>query len=130
MRTKSYLNYSSHLREYARKLRKHGTLGEVILWKSLKKKALGMEFHRQVPIDNYIVDFYCHELHLAIEIDGSHHDHPDAGAADVRRREKLESLGVQFLRFSERDVRYELHNVVSNIRDWIADRVDGRATSP
>ena len=130
MREKSFPHYSPYLREYARKLRKHGTLGEVILWKSLKKKALGVEFHREVPIDNFIVDFYCHELQLAIEIDGSHHDHPDAGVADIRRREKLESLGVQFLRFSERDVRNELHNVICTVRDWIADRVVNEDTSP
>jgi very-short-patch-repair endonuclease len=54
-------------------LRKNGTLSEVLLWKKIKGKALGVEFHRQVPLLEHIVDFYCHELGLAIEIDGASH---------------------------------------------------------
>jgi len=47
---------------------------EVLLWNQIKGKAFGYEFHRQVPVDEFIVDFYCHELMLAIEIDGNSHD--------------------------------------------------------
>lgn len=62
------------LKQLARELRKNSTLSEVLLWDELNKKKLGFEFHRQVPIKNYIVDFFCHELMLAIEVDGSSHD--------------------------------------------------------
>ena len=66
--------YNPKLKELARELRKNSTLSEVLLWIKIKGKAMGVEFHRQVPIDNFIVDFYCHELMLTIEIDGSSHD--------------------------------------------------------
>ena len=65
--------YRSHLKPFAQKLRQQGILSEVILWKQLKNRALGVEFHRQVPIDEFVVDFYCHELRLAVEIDGASH---------------------------------------------------------
>jgi very-short-patch-repair endonuclease len=63
------LFYNPDLKEAARKLRKNSTLSEILLWQKIKGKALGYEFHRQVPINEFIVDFYCHELKLIIEID-------------------------------------------------------------
>jgi very-short-patch-repair endonuclease len=121
-RKQNYLEYKPYLRKWARELRKNGTLGEVLLWKAVRKKSLGVEFHRQVPIGSYIVDFFCHELRLAIEIDGSGHNHPDAFAADVHRQAELESRGVSFLRFSEQECRSNLPSVVETIRQWISDR--------
>ena len=66
---------------------------------NLKNKALGYEFHRQVPIDKFIVDFYCHELSLAIEIDGNTHDYNYVN--DTLRQTRLESLGVKVVRFTD-----------------------------
>ncbi len=66
--------YNPKLKSLARQLRKNSTLAEVLMWKNIKQKALGVQFHRQVPMLNYIVDFYCHEISLVIEIDGSSHD--------------------------------------------------------
>jgi very-short-patch-repair endonuclease len=66
--------YNPNLKQFARHLRNNSTLSEILLWKQIKNKAFGIEFHRQVPIDEFIVDFYCHELMLAIEIDGISHD--------------------------------------------------------
>jgi len=68
-------NYNKNLKEYARKLRKNSTLAEVILWDEvLKRKQLkGYSFLRQRPIDRYIVDFFCKELKLIIELDGTIH---------------------------------------------------------
>ena len=91
--------YNPRLKAYARKLRKAGVLSEVILWKEIRRKSFGFEFHRQVPIDEYIVDFYCHELMLVIEVDGSIHDLEAVKQNDIRRQNKLESLGVNFIRF-------------------------------
>lgn len=62
------------------------TLGEVILWQEIRNRKLGFQFHRQVPIKEYIVDFYCHELLLVIEIDGSTHDHPEVAVNDLQRQ--------------------------------------------
>ncbi len=66
--------YNPKLKSLARQLRKNSTLAEVLMWKNIKQKVLGVQFHRQVPMLNYIVDFYCHEISLVIEIDGSSHD--------------------------------------------------------
>lgn len=66
--------YNPKLKEYARYLRNNSTLSEVLLWQKIKNKSFGVQFHRQVPLLDYIVDFYCHELMLVIEIDGNSHD--------------------------------------------------------
>ena len=105
----------------AREVRKNGSLAEVLLWREIKGKMLGCEFHRQTPIDDYIVDFYCHELRLAIEVDGGSHESPDVYGKDLKRQARLESLGVSFLRFGDKDVKQHLGEVVESIRIWIED---------
>ena len=74
--------YKPHLKELARKLRKESTLTEIMLWQQFKgKKLRGFDFDRQKPIDNFIVDYYCKDLRLAIEIDGeSHYGNEEADA--------------------------------------------------
>ena len=110
--------YRPHLKELARELRKNSTLTEIMLWNELKRKQVrGFDFDRQRPIDNYIVDFYCKDLQLAIEIDGE--SHYGNGKADEERQKKLESLGVHFLRFDNDDVLYKLDHVVKIIEKWI-----------
>ncbi len=113
-----------YLKELARKLRQNMTLGEVLLWQRLKRKQMrGYDFDRQRPIDRYIVDFYCKDLKLAIEIDGSSHDGEEAKINDEIRQERLESLGVIFLRFTDADVKQNMEMVVDSIELWIDDRV-------
>jgi len=111
--------YNPKLKELARKLRKNMTLGEVLLWQEIRNRKLGFQFHRQVPIKNYIVDFYCHELQLAIEIDGSSHDHPEVAVSDLERQNEIEAEGIQFLRFEEKEVRKNLDVVVEVIENWV-----------
>ena len=106
------LPYNPILNDYAKKLRQQGVLSEVLLWKKIQKKSLGVEFHRQVPIDNYIVDFYCHELMLAIEVDGDSHLNTDIQINDVLRQEILEKLGVIFIRFSDLDIKKNINDVI------------------
>ena len=68
--------YNPNLKLLAKDLRNNSTFGEVILWKKLKgKQFFGYDFHRQKPLLDYIVDFYCAELNLIIEIDGNYHNH-------------------------------------------------------
>ena len=96
------------------------TFGEVLLWQQVKKKQVrGYDFDRQRPIDRYIVDFYCKDLKLAIEIDGSSHDSEEATRRDNVRQERLESLGVNFLRFTESEVRQQMPMVITSIEHWI-----------
>ncbi len=80
---------------------------------------LGYDFHRQKPLLNYIVDFYCPELELAIEIDGSTHN--EKLEQDAKRQEDLEKLGLHFLRFLDFDVRTNLDGIVTWIRNWILE---------
>ena len=110
--------YNPKLKQLARNLRNNSTLSEVLLWRVLKGKQLkGFDFHRQKPVGNFIVDFFCTELLLAIEIDGSTHD--EKMEQDYIRQKQLESLGVRFLRFTDSDVKRNLQGVVMTIEDWI-----------
>src|SRR5689334_24549045 len=88
------------LKELAKKLRQNMTFSEVKLWNELKNgKVLGYDFDRQRPIGNYIVDFYCKDLMLALEVDGVTHLDDVAMLNDKARQEELEIVGVNFLRF-------------------------------
>jgi len=110
MKRNTLIFYNSTLKKKARLLRINCTQSETLLWSRIRRKSLGYEFHRQVPIDEYIVDFYCHELRLAIEVDGSSHDNKQV--YDLRRQRKLESLGVNFIRFEEKDVTQGMSEVL------------------
>ena len=110
MKRNKIIPYNPKLKSFAKHLRKNSTLSEVLLWEEIKNRALGVQFHRQVPIDNFIVDFYCHELFLAIEVDGDSHDFKYE--EDLFRQQKLEGLGVQFIRFSDSDIKRDISNVL------------------
>ncbi|MEY2976040.1 MAG: hypothetical protein RLZZ435_177 [Cyanobacteriota bacterium] len=74
--------------------------------------------------DQFIVDFYCKKLRLAIEIDGASHDSENAQIADAERQARLEALGVRFLRFQEREALQETEAVVKAIEMWILQHND------
>jgi len=96
------------------------TLGEVLLWKALKNKALlGFDFDRQKPIDNYIVDFYCKELKLVIEIDGGSHTIESVAINDEKREIRLKELGLSILRFKEIEIRIDRKKVLREIENWV-----------
>ena len=110
--------YNPALKEKARELRNNSTRTEILLWTFLKGKQLrGYDFHRQKPIDEYIVDFFCNELMLAVEIDGVSHIGKEL--YDTKRQNRLEKLGVTFLRFNDEDVFYNCDYVVKEIEKWI-----------
>ena len=112
--------YEPHLKLLARKLRNDSTYAEVLLWKELSgKQMLGYDFHRQKPLLRYIVDFYCPDLMLAIEIDGITHWDDEAIARDKERQKALEQEGVRFLRFNDEEVRKEMDGVLRTIACWI-----------
>ena len=105
------IRYNPKLKEFARNLRNNSTMSEILLWKKLKgKQVCGYDFHRQKPLDNYIVDFFCNELILAIEIDGRSHHYKVL--ADQKRQNILESLGVYFIRFTDYEVKTNMNNVL------------------
>ncbi|UCE17563.1 MAG: endonuclease domain-containing protein [Gemmatimonadota bacterium] len=111
-------HYNPKLKHFARKLRKSGTLAEAILWQELKgRKIKGYQFTRQKPIGDYIVDFYCPRLSLAVEVDGVSHD--ERLERDKIRQTEIEKQGFRFLRFLESDVRHNLPGVIAMIEHWI-----------
>ncbi len=111
-------HYNPALKEKARELRNNSTRTEILLWTFLKGRQLrNYDFHRQKPIDEYIVDFFCNELMLAVEIDGVSHIGKEL--YDTKRQSRLEKLGVRFLRFKDEDVFYNCDYVVKEIEKWI-----------
>ena len=96
------------------------TYSGVLLWNELKqKKMMGYDFDRQRPIDNYIVDFYCKDLMLAIEIDGESHQYTDVAENDIIRQQRLESLGVTVIRLDDLDVKQDIDAVLHFIEERI-----------
>lgn len=119
---KKRIYYNPILKERARFLRNNSTLSEVLLWNCLKRgQMMGFDFHRQKPILNYIVDFFCYDLMLAIEIDGRSHDNPEAEIYDKKRQQEIEKLGIYFLRFDDLEVKKDIGNVLRTIEYYIED---------
>ena len=117
------ITYNPYLKEKARELRNNSTLGEILLWKKLKgKQCFGFDFHRQKPILNYIVDFYCPKLNLIIEIDG--YSHNFKAEEDKQRDIELTRLGFTILRFSEGDVRNNLDLVLNSLTTLIENKLE------
>jgi very-short-patch-repair endonuclease len=121
------ISYNPRLKSLARQLRQNNTLAEILLWKNIKNRVLGHEFHRQVPIDEFIVDFYCHELSLAIEVDGSTHDYNFI--RDELRQKRLERKGISVVRFTDDDVKKFMNDVLRSIQSVILE-IEKRKTSP
>ena len=114
--------YRPELRDYARILRKNSTLSEVMLWQKIKNRVYGVQFHRQVPMLDYIVDFYCHEIGLAIEVDGDSHDFKYE--YDARRQGRLEKEGVVFIRFRDMEIKKDMFSVLLTLEQKIKELID------
>lgn len=112
--------YQSHLKLLARKLRNDSTLGEILLWQEIKNKQLmGFDFHRQKPLLKYIVDFYCTELNLVIEIDGYSHEDEAQYEYDLNREAELKRYNLEIIRFTEQEVRKDMENVLRTLLAYI-----------
>ena len=110
--------YNSRLKDSSRSLRKRLTYGEAALWKLIKSKQLGYKFRRQFPINDYVLDFYCIELKLAIEVDGSSHDE-NRHDYDRKRESDLNKLGIKIIRFADYDSRFRTDDVLQSITNYI-----------
>ena len=112
-KTKAYksLPFNPALKNKAKALRKAGILHEALLWLELKGKKLhGLDFDRQKIIGNYIVDFYCAEKAVVIEVDGGTHDSKQA--EDLQRDEYLRTLGLTVIRLLAKDVLQNMAGVI------------------
>jgi very-short-patch-repair endonuclease len=105
--------YNKNLKPLARKKRSEMTKSEVKIWKQLlrNKQCFGYKFLRQRTIENYIVDFFCAELNLVIEVDGYSHLLEETYEKDVERQSRLEALGFNVLRFTDNQVMNDFENV-------------------
>jgi very-short-patch-repair endonuclease len=106
----------------AQTLRKRETEAEKILWEKLSNKQLGVKFRRQHPLYRFIVDFYCHELRLVVELDGSIHDLAEQADYDQFRTMLINQLDIKVIRFRNEDVFNELDKVLEAIRQHIPPR--------
>ena len=98
----------------ARELRKNPTAAEAKLWQAIRKRQLqGRKFRRQVAIGAFVVDFYCSSERLAVEVDGPVHE--VQVEADQIRQELIESLGIRFVRVTNDEVEYRLHDAIHRI---------------
>lgn len=109
-----YLPYNKNLVQRAKELRKNMTLAEKKLWYDYLRD-FKYRVHRQRPIDNFIVDFYCPQLKLVIEIDGDSHYIENAQEYDRQRTEILQGYGLKVIRFNNHEVLDNLAGVVTII---------------
>src|SRR5262249_41108189 len=110
------LPYNRKLKQPSRRLRSNMTDAEARLWTRLRgKQLLGVQFYRQKPLGNCIVDFYAPKAHLVVELDGGQHFEPAHRSADAERAAMLGGMGMGVLRFTNVEVLRETDAVVEKI---------------
>ncbi len=115
--------YDKNLKQPARDLRNNMTNAEQVFWNNLRRKQiLGLQFYRQKPILNFIVDFYCAAVNLVIECDGSQHYTVEGSEADQARDQALVELGLTILRFDNRQVLLEMDAVIEVIMNVVQEK--------
>ena len=125
----SYVFNSPRQKSRRKSLRRNMTRAEIVLWYSLKgKQLLGYKFRRQHGVDQYILDFYCPELNLAIEVDGESHSSGDARRRDAKRQKEIEVYGIRFLRFTDDEVLGNPDRVVDAIERKVRQLEDDTTT--
>ena len=100
-----------------RDLRSNLTLAEAILWNLLKDSQLGFKFRRQHSIGNYIVDFYCREKKLVLELDGEVHNNDAIAEKDIARSEYLRGLGLRVMRFENKEIMENIDGVLAYLEN-------------
>ena len=118
------------LLQFAKAMRHVTTDAENLLWQWLRvKRFMNLKFRRQYVIQPYIVDFYCHEIGLVIEVDGGQHGIEDAIEYDAARTKFLEALGLRVVRYWNHDVLREIDSVLEDL--WnVCLELNSKSTSP
>lgn len=106
---------------YRHNLRRNLTKEEIILWSYLKNKQLGYKFRRQFGIGQCIVDFYCPEKRLVLELDGGQHNDDQGVVSDQRRDRYLKSLSITTLRIWNNDINENISGVIEEIKYYLAN---------
>jgi len=109
------------LYQYGRELRQESTPAEKLLWAALRNRKLnGLKFRRQHPLDKFVVDFYCNEKKLVVELDGGIHDEKLNKEYDEARTAMLGGLNIKVLRFKNEEVMNSIKDVLKKISE-VAD---------
>ena len=118
------------LLEFAKSMRHTATDAEHLMWQLLRAKSfINLKFRRQHVITPYIVDFYCHEISLVVELDGGQHGTDDAKEYDVERTKFLEALGLTVVRYLNHDVLGRTDVVLGDL--WnVCTELKTKSTSP
>jgi very-short-patch-repair endonuclease len=117
-----YFRAKASTMETASLLRKHMTYTEEVLWERLKGKQIsGYRFRRQHPINIFIVDFYCHEARLVVEIDGDIHRFK--AEYDDGREAEIEKFGIKVIRFTNKEVESNIEYVIERINLFVLNRI-------
>jgi very-short-patch-repair endonuclease len=104
--------------EKARLLRKTMTRAEKHLWKYLRRNQLnGLRFRRQHPVKFFILDFYCHDAKLAVEVDGVGHREKAQQEYDQKRDSEINEMGIKVIRFTNEEVFNNIDSVLNQIMD-------------
>ena len=115
--------YNKNLKQASRDLRNNMTDAEKLLWSRLRnKQILGLQFYRQKPLLNFIVDFYCPAANVVIECDGGQHFTDEGLEADRVRDEALAQLGLKVLRFDNG----QIDGVVEVVFEFISQKIESR----
>ena len=118
------------LLDFAKTMRHNSTDAEHLMWQLLRaKRFMNLKFRRQHVIKPYIVDFYCHEIGLVIELDGSQHGTDDAIEYDAERTKFLEVLGLKVVRYWNHDVLGRTDVVLEDLW-WRCFELKSKSTSP
>jgi|APSaa5957512535_1039671.scaffolds.fasta_scaffold14912_2 very-short-patch-repair endonuclease len=117
------INYNLDLKTFARQNRQNPTRAENKIWQEiLNNKKTGYKFSRQRPIDQFILDFYCSKLFLAIEIDGSIHYIKDQSDYDQARSDRLNFAGIKVLRYTNSNIINDIEKTHGDIKKQIKIR--------
>ena len=101
--------------DFARSLRLHQTDAENLLWLLLRNRSFGFKFRRQHPVGRFILDFYCHQARLAVELDGGEHNEDSAALKDEFRSSELLKMGIHVIRFWNDEVLTSTEAVLERI---------------
>ena len=114
------LNNLIGLKSKRKSLRANLTSAEARLWNYIKGGQLGYKFRRQHSFDYYILDFYCPEKKLAVELDGSPHNTVMGYAKDLQRTKNLEGKGIRVIRFENKDIIKNLEGALAEIKKHLS----------
>ena len=116
--------YKNTLKSNARQLRQNMTEVEQVIWYRVRRKQImGVQFYRQKPLLNFIVDFYCAKARLVIELDGGQHFEDEHQEKDIIRDKALMDIGLLVLRFDNYQVLSETESVINRIYEVVAERL-------